>query len=217
MPNWVRSELAISGDRAELDRFIELARNDNYYHEEEDPKDRITFFDFGKFMPRPAEEEDNWYDWNCENWGTKWNAKFVELDNDSEEIIIYRFETAWNRISDQLWQDIKSKFPRLDFSFVATEEGGFFWSRTEDNGEIENYSFPSTECPNLLEIAQEYRKTYDDWDHDCLIRMVSEDLIEELQARYDGKVMPNGNYYWKGKEILSCENAEKLKEVVNAS
>lgn len=217
MPNWVRSEIAITGKRAELDKFIELAKNDNYYHEEEDPKDRVTFFDFGKFMPRPAEEEDNWYDWNCENWGTKWNAKFVELDDDSEEIIIYRFETAWNRISDQLWEDIKSKFPRLHFSFIAIEEGGFFWSRTEDNGEIENYSFPSTECPNLLEIAQEYRTTYEDWDHDCLIRMVSEDLIEELQANYDGKVMPNGNYYWKGKEILSCDNAEKLKEVSNAS
>lgn len=217
MPNWVRSEIAISGDRAELDRFIELARNDNYYHQEEDPKDRVTLFDFGKFMPRPAEEDDNWYDWNCENWGTKWNAKFVELDNDSEELIIYRFETAWNRISDQLWEDIKSKFPTLDFSFVAIEEGGFFWSRTEDNGEIENYSFPSIECPNLLEIAQEYRKTYEDWDDDCLIRVVVEDLIEELQANYDGKVMPNGNYYWKGKEILSCDNAEKLKEVTNAS
>jgi hypothetical protein len=217
MPNWVRSELAISGERAELDRFIELARNDNYYHQEEDPKDRVTFFDFGKFMPRPAEEDDNWYDWNCENWGTKWNAKFVELDNDCEELIIYRFETAWNRISNQLWDDIKSKFPKLDFSFVAIEEGGFFWSRTEDNGEIESYSFPSIECPNLLEIAQEYRKNYEDWDDDCLIRVVAEDLIEELQANYDGKVMPNGNFYWKGKEILSCENAEKLKEVINAS
>lgn len=217
MPNWVRSELAISGERAELDRFIELARNDNYYHEEEDPKDRVTFFDFGKFMPRPSEEADNWYDWNCENWGTKWNAKFVELDNDCEELIIYRFETAWNRISNQLWDDIKSKFPKLDFSFVAIEEGGFFWSRTEDNGEIESYSFPSIECPNLLEIAQEYRKNYEDWDDDCLIRVVSEDLIEELQANYDGKVMPNGNFYWKGKEILSCDNAEKLKEVINAS
>ena len=41
MPNWVRSELAISGDRVELDKFIKLARNDNYYFKEDDPKDRI--------------------------------------------------------------------------------------------------------------------------------------------------------------------------------
>jgi len=216
MPNWVRSEIAISGDRAELDKFIELAKNDNYYHEEDDPKDRVTFFDFGKFMPRPAEEDDNWYDWNCENWGTKWNAKYVELHDDNDDCIVYQFETAWNRISNQLWSDIKSKFPTLDFNFVATEEAGYFWSRTEDD-EIVSYDYPSLECPNLLEIAKVHYSDCEDWDEDCLMGEIIDDLIMELQTNGDAKVLSNGNFYWKDKEILSCDNAEKLKEVSNAS
>ena len=167
-------------------------------------------------MPRPAEEDDNWYDWNCENWGTKWNAKFVELHDDNDDFIVYQFETAWNRISNQLWSDIKSKFPTLDFNFVATEEAGFFWSRTEDD-EIVSYDYPSLECPNLLEIAKVHYSDREDWDDDCLMGEIIDDLIMELQTNGDAKVLSNGNFFWKDKEILSCDNAEKLKEVTNAS
>jgi len=34
---------------------------------------------------------DTWYDWCCENWGTKWNACEVYVDEDS-----ISFQTAWS-------------------------------------------------------------------------------------------------------------------------
>jgi hypothetical protein len=34
---------------------------------------------------------DNWYDWTCNNWGTKWNAYEVYVDGDE-----ISFDTAWS-------------------------------------------------------------------------------------------------------------------------
>ena len=66
-------------------------------------------FDFNSLIPMPdnifrgnlgqAEREkygtDNWYDWSCENWGTKWNACHVELE-ENDDSLCYRFDTAWD-------------------------------------------------------------------------------------------------------------------------
>ena len=211
MPNWVRSELAISGDRVELDKFIKLARNDNYYYEEDDPKDRILLLDFNSFIPMPVEEQDNWYDWSCENWGTKWNAKEVELDDDNEDFILYRFETAWGRMSDQLFWEMKQKFPKLEFSFACEEEGHFFWSRTELDNEIHDYSYPSYDCENLIAIAKEHfgKEAFEDDNDAYIISCAIDDLVMCLMADDGAEILPNGNYMWMGKEIVSNDNREK--------
>ena len=57
MPNWVYTTLFIEGKDSELKKFADFIRNDNYYHAEDDPKKRVHLFDFGKLIPRPAEEE----------------------------------------------------------------------------------------------------------------------------------------------------------------
>lgn len=38
----------------------------------------------------------DWYDWCCENWGTKWNACHTQI-NDFENAEIY-FDTAWSAV-----------------------------------------------------------------------------------------------------------------------
>lgn len=46
--------------------------------------------------------ENNWYDWNTKNWGTKWNAYEVHYlnnsyDDDTEVFdILVKFDTAWS-------------------------------------------------------------------------------------------------------------------------
>ena len=45
---------------------------------------QVDHQDFGTF---------NWYDWNRNNWGTKWNAYDTEV---KEELRIIRFDTAWS-------------------------------------------------------------------------------------------------------------------------
>ena len=132
MPNWVHTTLWIEGEQEDLDKFQAYVQTNEYYKDGDTPQERVTYFDFNKFIPMPQEEQENWYDWSCEHWGTKWNACSVDVDDSSEDCLCYRFETAWGRISDALWEAIKNKFPTLSFDLSADEEAGFFHSDTVD-------------------------------------------------------------------------------------
>lgn len=129
MPNWCFNTITITAKTAkEIKAIVEFLKGDKA--EDGSP------FDFSKILPQPAElvnrqfgGEDiqgspehvalvaelerkygasSLYDWNCNNWDTKWNACEATLD----EIVIkkdkaskekwngyyvqYRFETAWS-------------------------------------------------------------------------------------------------------------------------
>ena len=89
MPNWVYNSVVISGDEDKLHELF------NKWSKplESDSDER---FSFQNIIPRPIEEENNWYDWNCEHWGTKWDACEPDefWDNDSLEL---KFNTAWSQ------------------------------------------------------------------------------------------------------------------------
>ena len=39
---------------------------------------------------------ENWYRWNCENWGTKWDANEVVMGSCDGEYIELHFDTVWS-------------------------------------------------------------------------------------------------------------------------
>lgn len=63
-----------------------------------------------------------WYDWACENWGTKWNA-YSQNDERNTEDTIY-FQTAWSS-PVQLIAELSTKFPSVTFQLdYADEDSG---------------------------------------------------------------------------------------------
>ena len=99
-------------------------------------------FDFNHFVPQPEnlyrdnlstdkEKElesqglPNWYRWNNENWGTKWNA----VCDDEMGISVdgfpfeheYNLRTAWAFPSPVISKMI-DMYPNLDFAIVGEEE-----------------------------------------------------------------------------------------------
>ena len=63
----------------------------------------------------------NWYDWNCSNWGTKWDVDIdIYEENDCE--MYMSFDSAWSPPTNWL-NKVSEDYPKLHFT-LEYEEGG---------------------------------------------------------------------------------------------
>ena len=69
--------------------------------------------------------KNNWYDWSCKNWGTKWNARYVEVYDNS-----ISFETAWSPCSPVI-SALAKQFPEAEFYYRYEESGVGFCGAEE--------------------------------------------------------------------------------------
>jgi len=134
MPNWVFNSLSVSGSTEDLAVFKdEIAK----------PHDAITY-DFETRTDKPAVHEShlsfwnaiaptdletywagsNWYDWNVEHWGVKWDASSVEVNEVTDSYISYNFETPWS-IPLNAMKAMSAKYPNLTFDLYSEEEQGW--------------------------------------------------------------------------------------------
>jgi hypothetical protein len=90
MPNWCSNTIEIEGTKEQINAFVSFL-------DEQNGKEWFTFF-----KPTPPElKEEGWYEWNIENWGTKWNCDaqdWVKVENPSadESSITFWFDSAWS-------------------------------------------------------------------------------------------------------------------------
>lgn len=83
-------------------------------------------------LPTPAETQElhrigynNWYDWSCEHWGTKWNAYNQKLTDLDDERLIITFDTAWGP-PEPVIEALKEKFPHAHITGHYVGEGNEF-------------------------------------------------------------------------------------------
>jgi hypothetical protein len=62
-----------------------------------------------------------WYDWNQENWGTKWNAYCQPDDGFPQDATEFRFETAWSHPAD-LMTSLSESLPNVVFGIKYADE-----------------------------------------------------------------------------------------------
>lgn len=130
MPNWCENEIQVSGDVNELERLSKFAYLDRYHE-----------FDFDKILPTPREylDDNRWYDWRIENWGTKWEADCATVSFTNDEkypLVEITFNTAWSP-SIPLTIKLSEIFPLLRFEHLYQEGGMDFGGRIIiENGEV---------------------------------------------------------------------------------
>ena len=206
MPNYCYNILKV---------FFEENRNTTENNDEEE-----SFLSFSKSVPQPEDNSD-WYNWNCENWGTKWNAIDVELNNFQHDVpkseftissdtteITYYFSTAWGPAL--AWLDtVAKKYPQISFSNEYSESGMDFYGKREyDNGEmtsdyqdnLSTYNWNLVDKTLLLELINNKLNGEDIQDIDYLV----DEIVEEYN---------DCNDYL---ENISCYVEEEIKKVIQS-
>lgn len=156
MPNWVSNSINVTplpNSSATLDEFRErLNSKPDFMVDEERPFSFHMFVTptditreeyYGKEITHTnpetgatitGSEGGVWYEWNNENWNTKWDACDSDVD-DNPEYICIKFETAW-AAPYKVVDAMSRQFPELVFDVWWEEEQGYGAEYTIINGTL---------------------------------------------------------------------------------
>ena len=165
MPNWCYNSLIVSGNKETLADFVSKTiiptdKNDDW----EDERGKFTFNILhplpkpleGGFSPLPRKEgeddtqykeriaenirlygAEDWYEWNIQNWGTKWNASSTSIQILEDDLFHVRFNTAWSPPIEWI-KKIVPMYPELEFELTFDEESYAFCGKISAiEGEID--------------------------------------------------------------------------------
>jgi hypothetical protein len=82
MPNWCANTLEVSNSKEKIDAFESFLN---------DIKGK-NFFDF---FVEPATPESDWYNYNLENYGCKWNCDANTWERISDTMMLVLFDSPW--------------------------------------------------------------------------------------------------------------------------
>ena len=88
--------------------------------EEHKDSDGKVLFTTHKF-PKSGKTDDRWYDWQINNWGTKWEPADISVEQCDEELEL-TFNTAWSPPED-ICRAIREKYPDVTVSWFFDEPG----------------------------------------------------------------------------------------------
>ena len=113
---------------------------------------------------------DNWYDWQLNTWGTKWNAYSQESLSENS----FKFETAWATPSNFLL-NFSAMFPEVTFEMkYADEDMGYNVGEYHvKDGEIILMEQPEGGSEEAYKMALELQNGADSW--------MLNDLFDDLE------------------------------------
>lgn len=136
MPNWCSNEVSVSGSPEVIAQILAIA-----------PKGDDAF-QMNNFVPLPEElegtiapkDKPNWYDWNIDNWGTKWDMCDVHLSvHPSKAGFSISYNTAWSP-NTPFWEKFSELYPVKIHQQYVEEGMCFMGEATIENGLVEDYS-----------------------------------------------------------------------------
>ncbi len=138
MPNWCYTTLNINGTKKqikELSTLVERAvENEEGFCNE--------------IIPRPAAEAKNWYDWNCKNWGSKWDVTDMSLEYEDDTQLNLSFATAWSPITPIFEELVKRGFKVL----AEYQDEGYMFAGEYEDGKVTDFEILVCEdCQELDE------------------------------------------------------------------
>jgi hypothetical protein len=69
-----------------------------------------------------GKNDDRWYHWCIDNWGTKWEADITGFEVQDYDTLEIEFQTAWSP-PEGVVRKLREKFPELSFQCFYDEPG----------------------------------------------------------------------------------------------
>ena len=195
MPNWVHNSINIDGEKAgevldilTREHPLGKGRAITFLNLIEPPEQHWEQYDCGGVSSEDKKNNPyNWYDWNIENWGTKWDAVDTEIDKGENHFHLV-FQTAWSCPDPVIKVLIGLCVERqLTFSYYFEEEQG--WGGTidvEPDGKGKTTWWDIPEYDENWEVVGEKvinEGTLDDWfidtEIDAAVSKIQLELIRE--------------------------------------
>ena len=146
MPNWCYNRVTVYGDSDTVDQVKEIydifENNNDPFHkifpipdfknipnekgelpklEQHKGKDGEVMFETYNFPD--GTNDDRWYMWCVNNWGTKWEPDISSVDGDQDsEMLEIVFNTAWSPPQGVV-EKMREKYPKLTFQCFNDEPG----------------------------------------------------------------------------------------------
>ena len=142
MPNWCQNRVSFySEDTSALEKLLNIFQSDEPFNsivpspdwkttpndkgdlpvkrEMKNPDGRVVYttYDFPD-----GTNDDRWYDWNVNNWGTKWEVSDVEYEHWDGNSFECEFETAWSP-PEGIFYALRQLFPDVDITWFYDEPG----------------------------------------------------------------------------------------------
>ena len=149
MPNWTSNRATITGPAPVIAEIVAILN---------DPEGDLLNW----MVSRPGSEDENWYNWNVANWGTKWSISDIYFENPAEEDSIeFTFCSAWAPPVEafRTWAEGDG---RVEFNLQYWEPGmGFVGSATYDGDCF------ADSCVDINSDPEEYKKIASDvWGYE---------------------------------------------------
>ena len=222
MPNWCdNSATLMHDDVKKIDALVEemSKKTDDEYS---------AGCPFQHLRPRPQEEEDNWYDWNLRNWGTKWEADVIDWEKSDDNSVRIYFNSAWAPPT-QLYEYLVENGWKVEALY---HESGMGFAGQYINGDDDYYEYDLTNKESIDSLPTDIvefaglENAYEEY-----IDNLTTDVLWDLprSEAIDGKIKPQmtGRYIirtkqrdydhfaeWGGKDWGTTWDGKKIKPVV---
>ena len=145
MPNWCYNRIDVYGEEDTVEQIKEIH---DIFENHSDPFNQIfpmpdwkntpnedgelpvlkqEFNKDGKLMWETynfpdGKNDDRWYMWCVNNWGTKWQPDIADIEYADSEQLQLTFNTAWSP-PEGIVEKLREKYPDLSFSCFYDEPG----------------------------------------------------------------------------------------------
>ena len=173
---------------------------------------------FSFFVKIPAEEKENWYDWNTANWGTKWEASVYSHERTDDNTIRVNFDTAWcppialyEFLSQNTDWYTEATYYESGMAFIGKVSGEFDECYTiDDVGSLDDIPEELIEEYNVRELMEELEFESQDNDDE---QLSMEEYLDAAAEKDDG-IPKNAFNDEAGREWLRELLSESVVKVI---